>query len=252
MEFPLKLQGSDENQRYGRMVVFYGWNPTYWIFALPALLLGLFAQARVRSAYQKYLRVPVTAGVTGLEAARRMMQTSGTVVNIESTPGELSDHYDPRRKVLRLSQGVATRASVASVAIAAHELGHAQQDLQGYLPMRVRAGLVPAVTVASWVGPILFIGGLMLNLTNLAWLGVLAFGAAALFALVTVPVETNASRRGLRMLEESGILMGKSEHDGARRVLSAAALTYVAALAQSVSTLLYYLFILGGRGRRRR
>jgi Zn-dependent membrane protease YugP len=234
------------------MKLFYGWNPTYWIFVLPALLLGLFAQARVRNAYQKYLRVPIAAGVTGEDAARRMMQTSGTVVDIEGTPGELSDHYDPRRKVLRLSRGVATRASVASVAIAAHELGHAQQDLDNYLPMRVRAGLVPAVTVASWVGPLLFFAGLMLNLANLAWLGVLAFGAATLFALVTVPVEINASRRGLRMLEESGILMGKAEHQGARQVLGAAAWTYVAALVQSLSTLLYYLSILGGRGRSRR
>jgi Zn-dependent membrane protease YugP len=234
------------------MTMFYAWDPTYWVFALPALLLGLIAQAMVRSAYQKYLRVPNAAGITGAEAAQRIMRTAGIYLNVEGTRGELSDHYDPRTRVLRLSQGVATRASVASVAIVAHEVGHAQQDAQAYLPMRLRSGLVPVVSFTSWLGPILFFVGLLLNLYNLAWVGVLTFAVAAVFALVTLPVEINASRRGLRLLEESGILIGKAEQQGARKVLNAAALTYVAALAQSVSTLLYYSFLLGGRGRRRR
>jgi Zn-dependent membrane protease YugP len=233
------------------MTMFYAWDPTYWAFALPALLLGLIAQAMVRSAYQKYLRVPNAAGVTGVEAAQRMMRTAGIYLKIEGAPGELSDHYDPRANVLRLSRGVTTRASVASVAIVAHEVGHAQQDAQRYLPMRLRSGLVPVVNFTSWLGPILFFIGLMLDLYNLAWLGVLTFGAAAVFALVTLPVEIDASRRGLRLLERSGILVERTEQQGARKVLNAAALTYVAALAQSVSTLLYYGFLLGGRGRRR-
>jgi Zn-dependent membrane protease YugP len=233
------------------MTVFYAWDPTYWLFALPALLLGLIAQAVVQSSYRKYLRVPNTAGVTGVEAAQRIMRAAGTYLKIEGAAGELSDHYDPRAGVLRLSRGVATRASVASVAIVAHEIGHAQQDVQGYLPMRVRSGLVPVVNLTTWLGPILFFIGLMLNLYNLAWVGVLAFAGAAVFALVTLPVEVNASRRGLRLLEQSGILVGRAEQQGARRVLNAAALTYVAALAQAVSTLFYYSFLLGGRGRRR-
>ena len=231
--------------------MFIGWDPTYWVFALPALLLGLIAQALVQSRYRKYLRVPNAAGITGAEAARRLMRSAGLYLEVEGAPGELSDHYDPRSKVLRLSRGVATRASVASVAIVAHEVGHAEQDAQSYLPMRLRSGLVPVVSFSSWLGPILFFAGLLLNLTNLAWLGILAFSAAALFALVTLPVEINASRRGLRLLEESDVLAGQAERQGARKVLSAAALTYVAALAQAVSTLLYYTFLLGGRGRRR-
>jgi len=232
--------------------MFIGWDPTYWIFALPALVLGLIAQAMVQNRYRKYLQVPNTARITGAEAARRLMRTAGLYLQVEGAPGRLSDHYDPRSKVLRLSQGVAGRASVASVAIVAHEVGHAEQDAQGYLPMRVRSGLVPVVNFTSWMGPILFFVGLLLNWTNLAWLGVLAFAGAAVFALVTLPVEINASRRGLRLLEQSGILVDSAERRGARKMLNAAALTYVAALAQAVSTLLYYVFILGGRGRRRR
>jgi Zn-dependent membrane protease YugP len=226
------------------------WNPTYWLFAAPALILALIAQWWVRHAFQKYLEVRNSAGLTGLEAARQMMRQLGLGLSIEGARGTLSDHYDPRRKVLRLSQEVANRPSVASVAIVAHELGHAQQDAQAYAPMRLRSGLVPVVNFTSWLGPILFMLGYWLSLRPIAWLGVLAFGAAALFALVTLPVEINASRRGLRLLEQSGILTSQAEKRQAKRVLSAAALTYVAALAQAISTLLYFVFLLGG-GRRR-
>jgi hypothetical protein len=224
-------------------------DPTYWIFALPALILALVAQAWVRSSYRKYLRVANGAGVTGLEAAQRLMRLAGINLNIERASGELSDHYDPRSGVLRLSSGVARRASVASLAIVAHELGHAQQDVQDYLPMRLRSGLVPLVNFTSWLGPILFFVGLMLNAEGLAWLGVLAFAGAAVFALVTLPVELNASRRAMQLLEQSGLLVNREEKAGARRVLTAAALTYVAALAQAISNLLYYIFLLGGRRR---
>lgn len=233
--------------------MFAMWDPTYWLFALPALLLALIAQAWVQSMYRKYLQTPNSSGLTGVEAAQRVMQTAGLYLKIEGAPGDLSDHYDPRSKVLRLSRNVATRASVASVAIVAHEIGHAQQDAQAYAPMRLRSGLVPMVSFTSWLGPILFLLGLWLNIAQLAWLGVFAFAGATVFALITLPVEINASRRGLRLLEQSGIPMSKAEMQGARRVLNAAAMTYVAALAQSISTLLYYVFLLGGgRGRRRR
>jgi Zn-dependent membrane protease YugP len=231
--------------------MFLTWNPTYWLFAAPALILALLAQAWVRRSYAKYLEVRNGAGVTGLEAAQMMMRRVGLQLNIERAGGTLSDHYDPRSKVLRLSEGVASRPSVASLAIVAHELGHAQQDAKAYTPLRIRSGLVPVVNFTSWLGPILFMLGWWLSLRPIAWLGVIAFGGAALFALVTLPVEINASRRGLQLLEQTGLLTGPAEKRKARQVLTAAALTYVAALAQAVSTLLYYVFLLGGGGRRR-
>jgi len=232
--------------------VFYGWNPTYWIFALPALVLALLVQAFVRNSYRRYLAVPNSSGATGLDVARLIIERTGLDLAVEGVSGELSDHYDPRNNVLRLSHGVASRASVASAAIVAHEMGHALQDADNYLPLRVRSGLVPVVNFTSWLGPILFLLGLWLNIVDLAWVGVLAFSGAAVFALITLPVEINASRRGLRLLEDTEVLVERSELRAARTVLSAAALTYVAALAQSISTLLYYMFILRGRGRSRR
>jgi hypothetical protein len=210
----------------------------------------MVAQWWVRHSYQKFLEVRNGAGVSGLEAARQLMRQLGLSLNIEKAPGILSDHYDPRRKVLRLSEAVANRPSVASLAIVAHELGHAEQDAREYTPMRIRSGLVPVVNFTSWLGPILFMLGWWLSLRPIAWLGIVAFGAAAVFALVTLPVELNASRRGLQLLDQSGILTSREEKKQARRVLTAAALTYVAALAQAISTLLYYVFLLGG-GRRR-
>ncbi len=227
------------------------WDPMYFVFGLPALLLAFYAQWRVRSTYRKYLQVSNGARLTGAQAAQRILRQAGLGVNIEAVSGELTDHYDPRSKVLRLSQGVATRPSLASLAIVAHEIGHAQQDAQVYLPLRLRSGLVPVVNLTSWLGPILFFVGMLLNSYDLAWLGVLTFAGAVIFALVTLPVEIDASKRGLRLLDQTGILADDAERQGARRVLNAAALTYVAALAQSLSTLLYYVFILRG-GRRRR
>ena len=230
----------------------YRFDPLYWIISLPALILALGAQAWVRSSYNKYLQVRNAAGITGREAAQRLMRAAGLNLRVEQVRGQLSDHYDPRNEVLRLSEGVANRASVASVAIVAHELGHALQDANAYLPLRLRSGLVPVVNFTSWLGPILFMVGLWLNLFELAVVGIVAFSGAALFALVTLPVEINASRRAMRLLDQSGILRSDQERKGARRILSAAALTYIAALAQSLSTLLYYVLLLNNRGSRRR
>jgi len=231
--------------------MFY-FNPTYWIFVLPALLLAFYAQFRVKSAYRKYTRKANLRGITGLQVAQRLLPATGLGhVEVEGVRGQLTDHYDPRSKTLRLSQGVAGTPSVAALAIVAHEIGHAEQDAQGYGPLKLRTGLVPAVRVSAWVGPILFMLGLFLNMTGLAWVGVAAFGAGAVFALVTLPVEFNASRRGLEMLRTYQLADG-GEMREVKSVLDAAALTYVAALAQTLSTLLYYVFMLTGFGGRRR
>ncbi len=227
------------------------WDPTYFIFALPALILALIAQGWVKSAYRRYLRVPNSRGISGAEAAVELLRYAGLSVRLEGIQRELGDHYDPRGKVLRLSPGVARTASVASVAIVAHEVGHAIQDARAFMLLRLRSGLVAVVNFTSWLGPILFMIGWMLNMTSLAWLGVLFFSGAVVFALVTLPVEIDASRRALHLLRETGILQTDEELRGARQVLTAAALTYVAALAQAISTLLYYVFLLSG-GRRRR
>lgn len=226
-------------------------DPMYLVIAMPALLLALYAQMKVKTSYQKYLRVPNMRNISGEEAARRLLAESGlSYVNIEGIPGELTDHYDPRSKTLRLSAGVARSRSVAAVGIVAHEVGHAMQDASAYAPMRLRSGLVPAVNLGSWLGPLIFLAGLFLQSPDLAWIGVFLFSGTAVFALVTLPVELDASRRALKMLKVSG-LVGGQDAKGAKAVLQAAALTYVAALAQALSTLLYYALLASGMGRSR-
>lgn len=227
------------------------WNPTYFLFALPALLLAVYAQWQVRRTYQRYLKVPNGVRVTGLEAARLLLRRTGLSLRIEGVNGVLTDHYDPRTNVLRLSSGVAGSSSVGAVAIVAHEMGHALQDEQAFALLKIRAGLVPVVNLTSWLGPIVFLLGYLLSYQPLATMGVALFSVAVVFALLTLPVELDASRRALSLLRDSGILADQEALQGARRVLSAAALTYVAALAQAVSTMLYYLFLLGGQRRRR-
>ncbi len=228
--------------------MFY-FDPTYFVFVLPALLLALYAQFKVKGAYAKYTKVPNQRRLTGLDAARVILPGEQLYdVSIEGIPGQLTDHYDPRSKKLRLSQGVAQEPSVASLAITAHEIGHALQDHQGYGPLKLRSAIVPAVQVSAWVGPIMFFIGLFLGATSLAWLGVILFGLGAVFALITLPVEFNASKRGLHLLQAYQLADGR-ELQGAKAVLDAAALTYVAALAQALATLLYYTSILSGRSR---
>ncbi len=221
-------------------------SPAYILFALPALVLGLYAQAKVQSTFRKYLGVANMRRVNGLSAARELLSVAGLDhVTIEGARGTLTDHYDPRSKTLRLSQAVAEQPSIASVAVVAHEVGHAVQDASGYTPMKVRSGLVPLVNIGSYLGPILFVLGMLVASSQLAWLGIIAFSGAAVFALVTLPVELNASSRALAMLQSSGIVVGQ-EVGAAKAVLDAAALTYVAALAQALSNLLYYVSIVGG------
>ncbi len=186
-------------------------------------------------------------GLTGLDAARTILGPEGLYdVQVEGTPGELTDHYDPRSKKLRLSAGVAKQPSVAALAIVAHEIGHALQDHTGYAPLKLRGAIVPAVTVSSWVAPILFFIGLFLGLTT-AGLGRRdPVRRGRFFALITLPVELDASSRALRLLQTYNLADGP-ELRGAKSVLDAAALTYVAALAQTLLTLLYYVSILGRR-----
>ncbi|NOZ29813.1 MAG: zinc metallopeptidase [Chloroflexi bacterium] len=225
-------------------------DPLYLLFVLPSLLLALYAQMKVRNAYARYTRVPNSRGLTGLDAARMVLGPAGlSHVRIEGTPGELTDHYDPRTKTLRLSSGVAHGRSVAALAIVMHEIGHALQDAQGYAPLKLRGSLVPAITVSAWVAPMMFLVGWLLGQPSIAWLGVAGFAVAAVFSLVTLPVEFNASNRGLQLLQSFRLADGP-ELRQAKEVLDAAALTYVAALAQTLSTLLYYVFLLTGFSRR--
>jgi len=223
--------------------VFY-FDPLYFVFALPALLLAFFAQWRVRSAYSENSRIPNERGMTGLQVAQQLLTLNGlSHISIEGTAGDLTDHYDPRSKTLRLSPAVAHSASVAALGIVAHEVGHATQDAQNYTPLALRSAIVPAVSIGSYLGPILFFVGILIGFTGLAWLGVAAFAGAVVFAFITLPVEFNASGRAMAMLQTNG-LVSRYEYGRAKAVLDAAALTYVAALAQAISNLLYYVFIL--------
>lgn len=223
-------------------------NSAYFLFAIPGLLLALWAQWLVKSTFAKYAQAPTSRRVNGMNAAQWIMDHTGLNVGVERIGGQLTDNYDPRSKVIRLSES-SVEDSVASVAVVAHELGHAEQDAKGYMPLKLRGAIVPAVQISSWVGPLLFMGGYMLQSEGLATIGVLAFAAAAAFALITLPVEFDASNRAMRNLQASGLLVG-DELNGARKVLNAAAMTYVAAAAQSILTVLYYVSLLTGMRRR--
>ncbi len=230
--------------------MFY-FDPLYLLFAMPALLLAMFAQWRVSSAYAKYTKIRNTKNITGLEAAQYLLRANGLNLNVSGTPGNLTDHYDPRNKTLYLSEGVARTPSVAALGIVAHEVGHAVQDAQGYTPMRLRAWLVAPANIGPWIGYIFFLIGIVINISGFVWIGIAFFSAGLLFSLATLPVEFNASSRALAMLRSSA-LVGPGEVNAAQAVLSAAALTYVAAAAQALSTLLYYVFIAMNLGGRRR
>lgn len=237
--------------------MFYGFDSTY-LLVLVGALLCMLASSRVNSTYSKYSRIRSRSGITGAEAAARILKMSGIQdVRIEHIKGELTDHYDPRNKVLRLSDTVYDSPSVAAVGVAAHECGHALQHHKGYLPLKIRSALVPAANIGSKLGLPLVLLGLVLGIGfelpggsyfSLAGIGVWVFSLAVLFQIVTLPVEFNASHRALKMLGDYG-LMGNDEVDDCKRVLGAAALTYVAAAASSILQLLR-LILLSGRQRR--
>lgn len=225
-------------------------DPLYLLLAMPALAMMIYAQLKVRSTYGKYSKVRNMRGVTGVEVANTLLRTQGLAhVKIEESPGMLTDHYDPRHKVLRFSRDVYASPSVAALGIVAHEVGHAIQDRVGYFPMRVRSALVPAANLGTWLGYIFFILGVIIGFAGLVWVGVILFSAAVAFSLVTLPVELNASNRARQMLRSTG-LVSAEEYGAASAVLSAAALTYVAALLQAVANLLYYVLIALGMSRR--
>lgn len=228
-------------------------NPQYLLYMAPAFLVMFLAQWYVKSTYRKWGQVPARSRINGAEAAQRLKSSGGLHdVQIQSVQGELNDHYDPRKKVLKLSRDVSQGQSVAALAIAAHELGHAMQDKEGYLPLQFRSMLVPAVNIGSTLGWILIMVGLLINLTGLAWLGVVAFSGGAVFALATLPVEINASARAKKLLNQSGLIQGQKEKEGVNKVLNAAALTYVASLFTAVMQLLYWISLVSGSGGRRR
>jgi uncharacterized protein len=237
---------------------FLFFNTQYLIFMVPALLLALFAQWKISSTYRKYSDVRNTQGLTGADVARVLMRNEGLdYVGVEVIPGHLTDHYDPRTKTMRLSQGSSQEPSVASMAVVAHELGHAQQDKQGYFWLQLRSGIVGVANVGSNFGIILVFIGLMLGASagrggfgwTLAWAGVLLMSAAVIFSLVTLPVELNASARARDMLARNGLVTAQ-EAQGVRSMLNAAALTYIAAAAQAVMQLLYFVTLLSGGNRR--
>ena len=231
---------------------FFFFNPTYMLFMAPAIILMLFTQFYVSSAYKKWGKVPSRNNITGADAAQRLIRAGGLHdVSLEQVKGRMTDHYDPRKKILRLSPGVSESSSVAALAIAAHEIGHAMQDKEDYPLLRFRAALVPAVNIGSYLGWILLMIGFFLQATEVAWLGVFVFSGGAVFSLATLPVELNASARARELLTETGLISDQTERRGVNTVLNAAALTYVAALITAVMQLLYYASIVLGMGRRR-
>ena len=225
-------------------------NPIWLVFALPGLLLGLWARSRVKSAFNQYSKVTTARGVTGAQVARSLLDSQGLYdIQVEESKGYLSDHYDPRERVLRLSSDVYNKPSVAAAGVAAHEMGHALQHASGYFPLQIRSAIVPAAQFGSSLAPWIFIIGFLFQFTPLAWAGLVLFGIAVIFTLITLPVEIDASKRAKRLLVGNGVLIG-NEINGVNKVLDAAALTYVAAAVAAVGQFLYYLLLLTG-GRRR-
>jgi Zn-dependent membrane protease YugP len=212
----------------------------FLICTVVPLLFGLWAQFQVKSTFKRYSQVPTASGLTGAQAADAVLRNSGvTGVGIQPVAGHLSDHYDPRTKTLNLSEDVGMQTSVAALGVAAHEAGHAVQDARGYKPMQIRSTLVPAASIGSqlWIFPAFL--GLILGSTGLVNVGLVLFLAVVVFQLVTLPVEFDASHRAIVALEGGGLL-GAEELSGARKVLRAAALTYIAALAASIGQLIYF------------
>ncbi|MBQ8684256.1 MAG: zinc metallopeptidase [Clostridia bacterium] len=234
----------------------------YWylILVVPALLVSIWAQFRVKSTFSKYSSLAVRCGLTGRQTSEYMQRGGGIAVEVERgggiavevepVAGSMTDHFDPRTNVIRLSEPVYDRCSVAAVGVAAHETGHALQHAEGYAPVKWRTALVPVTNFSARLSPLLVVLGIVLSYDILAYAGIALFSVAVLFQLVTLPVEFNASRRALAALEGSG-QFSDEELRGIRKVLSAAALTYVAAMLVSLMSLLRLILLVNGRSRRR-
>lgn len=230
----------------------------YLILVLPAVIFSLWASIRVNTTFKKYSKIRSMRGITGAEAARRVLDANGLQhIRIEQIPGNLTDHYDPRSDVIRLSESVYGNTSVAAVGVACHEAGHAVQHAENYAPVKIRAAIIPVTNIGSRLAIPLIILGILLNslasapeFLVIAYIGVACYGLCTLFQLVTLPTEFDASRRALRCIESYGIL-GSEEIGGARRVLTAAAMTYIAALAVSLMQLLRLFLMVSGNSRRR-
>ena len=235
---------------------YYGFDWTYVYLVLPCLLLSLWASAHVNSTFKKYSAQYSRRGITGADAAARVLSANGVRgVRIEHISGDLTDHYDPRTNVIRLSDNVYGSTSTAAIGVACHEAGHAVQYAQGYAPIKLRAAVIPLTNFGSKLAmPLILIGLLFSSLGRLSnffiYLGIACFGLSLVFQLVTLPVEFNASRRALDAIAQTGIL-SEDEQVGARKTLTAAALTYVAATAAALAQLLRLLVLFGGRNRSR-
>lgn len=227
---------------------FYYFDPLYLFIALFSLLIVFAAQILVKSRYSKYSKITNMRGLTGKSAAEAVLSANGVFgVKIERVSGEMTDHFDPKTNVIRLSEGVYDSTSVAAVGIAAHEAGHAVQYAKSYAPIKVRTAIIPLTRVGPMIGIILAAIGFAINSFNLTVIGLALYGMIFVFQIVTLPVEFNASRRALSAIKESNLLY-ENEYGGAKKVLTAAALTYVAAMLQALLTLLYYcLRFLGNR-----
>ncbi len=233
------------------MPYFYGIDITYIIFIIPALIFGLWAQLSVKSAFSKYSRVSTARGYTGAEVAKLILEQNGIYdVTIRHISGSLTDNFNPRNKTINLSDDVYNSTSVAAIGVAAHETGHAIQHAVGYRPIKWREAIIPVTQIGSWAYFPLIILGLAFSSQSLVNAGIILFATIALFQLVTLPVEFNASSRAMQTIESMGILYG-DELTGARRVLRAAAMTYVAALAVTLMQLLRLIIMVSSRDRRR-
>lgn len=226
---------------------YYGFDYTYLVFVLPALLIALVAQIKVKTTFHKYAKVMNARGLSGAEVATKILSSNGVLdVAVQRVSGNLTDHFDPTARVIRLSQSVYDSHSVAAVGVAAHEAGHALQYAEDYFPIRLRAAIIPVTKVGSALSWPLIILGLVFSFGILVNLGIILFSVVTLFQLVTLPVEFNASRRALNILQQQGIL-APEELGGARKVLTAAAMTYVAALLVSVMQLLRLIALFSNR-----
>jgi Zn-dependent membrane protease YugP len=223
---------------------YFFWDPTM-ILLIPAFLLAIWAQMRVSSTYAKYTKVPAATGVTGAQVAKNILERNGLYgVEIEAVSGKLSDHYDPRSKTVRLSEENFRGRSLSAIAVAAHEVGHAIQDHSGYFALKLRYSILPVTNLGTWAAFPLFIIGLLFNTPFLMDIGIILFAGVVIFHLVTLPVEYNASNRALAQLSSNGLLV-EQEVKGARKVLNAAALTYVAATAVALIHLIRLILLRG-------